>query len=140
MISHLEGHAPLLCPPPQSIVLGFHLSLLFLLPIVYFATPWKPMQPHVNTMYDRKSIIDWFSGKRQEFDSWLFYFRQKLKSIFNPYFGSVFRTYNNPTYFSRRLTRYADIYTAKLPNLLHYPLTYTFYPRRNHLPHEHDIN
>eukprot|EP00794_Sanderia_malayensis_P009629 gene9629-10617_t len=65
--------------------------------------------------------------------------RRTLKAIFNPYFGSVFRTYHNPTYFSRRLTRYADLYTASLPNLLSYPTTYTFYPRRHVLPHEHDL-
>ena len=29
-----------------------------------------------------------------------------LKSIFNSQFGSAFRSYNNPTYFSRKLFRY----------------------------------
>lgn len=31
--------------------------------------------------------------------------RMKMKNIFNAQFGSVFRTYHNPTYFSRRLFR-----------------------------------
>lgn len=64
--------------------------------------------------------------------------RLELKVIFNPHFGSVFRTYNNPTYFSRRLFRFADIYTAKLTNLNNYSFEkHTFYPRRGVMPHEY---
>jgi len=63
--------------------------------------------------------------------------RDRLKSLFNPYFGSMFRTYHNATSFSRRMTRFADIYTSSLENLLHYSNDYHFFPRRNHLPHEH---
>lgn len=40
--------------------------------------------------------------------------------MFNKQFGSVFRTHHNPTYFSRRLFRFADIYTSNISNLLHY--------------------
>ncbi|KAL8559232.1 hypothetical protein ACOMHN_040356 [Nucella lapillus] len=58
------------------------------------------------------------------------------KSINNPYFGSLFRTHHNPTYFFRRLARFADIYMSSLTNLLHYPADYTFYPHRMVLPHE----
>ena len=32
-----------------------------------------------------------------------------LKSIFNSHFGSAFRSYNNPTYFSRKLFRLVTI-------------------------------
>lgn len=63
--------------------------------------------------------------------------RFKMKNIFNPQFGSVFRTYHNPTYFSRRLFRFADIYTSKMTNLLHYSVKHTFYPRRGVMPHEY---
>ncbi|CAG9808091.1 unnamed protein product [Chironomus riparius] len=63
--------------------------------------------------------------------------RYKMKQIFNPQFGSVFRTYHNPTYFSRRLFRFADIYTSKITNLLHYSVKHTFYPRRGVMPHEY---
>ncbi|XP_065840527.1 5'-nucleotidase domain-containing protein 3-like [Oscarella lobularis] len=62
--------------------------------------------------------------------------RHDLKSMFNPRFGSVFRTHNNPSYFSRRLSRFADIYTSSIDNLLYYSLKHTFYPRRAALPHE----
>ena len=64
------------------------------------------------------------------------HFRIVAKKIFNPQFGSVFRTYHNATYFSRRLNRFADVYMSSVENLLHYPLNYTFYPRRTALPHE----
>ena len=66
----------------------------------------------------------------------IFLCRKRTKTMFNPQFGSLFRTYHNPTYFSRRLHRFADIYTASLTNLLHYSPRHTFYPRRGALAHE----
>ncbi|KAJ8735697.1 hypothetical protein PYW07_007317 [Mythimna separata] len=65
------------------------------------------------------------------------YLRNEIKAVFNPQFGSVFRTYHNPTYFSRRLFRFADIYTSNISNLMSYSLTHTFYPRRGVMPHEY---
>uniref|UniRef100_A0A914XAW7 Zinc finger protein 593 homolog n=1 Tax=Plectus sambesii TaxID=2011161 RepID=A0A914XAW7_9BILA len=62
--------------------------------------------------------------------------RTETKNMFNPQFGSIFRTYHNMTYFSRRLMRLADVYTSRLPNMLKYGLDHTFYPRRYPLPHE----
>ena len=62
--------------------------------------------------------------------------RHELKLMFNPQFGSLFRTYENPTYFMRRLGRFADLYTSSLTNLLHYSPNHVFYPRRAALPHE----
>ncbi|XP_059614686.1 5'-nucleotidase domain-containing protein 3 [Phlebotomus argentipes] len=63
--------------------------------------------------------------------------RNDIKVIFNKQFGSVFRTYNNPTYFSRRLFRFSDIYTSNVTNLLQYGVDHTFYPRRGVMPHEY---
>lgn len=63
--------------------------------------------------------------------------RNEIKHVFNPQFGSVFRTYHNPTYFSRRLFRFADIYMSSITNLLYYSTTHTFYPRRGVMPHEY---
>ncbi|KAF7994386.1 hypothetical protein HCN44_003858 [Aphidius gifuensis] len=63
--------------------------------------------------------------------------RNDIKHVFNPQFGSVFRTYHNPTYFSRRLFRFADIYMSSITNLLYYSTTHTFYPRRGVMPHEY---
>ncbi|XP_032827549.1 5'-nucleotidase domain-containing protein 2-like [Petromyzon marinus] len=62
--------------------------------------------------------------------------RSKTKNLFNPYFGSIFRTFHNPTYFSRRLSRLADVYMASVSCLLNYDMGYTFYPRRMPLQHE----
>ncbi|XP_054152989.1 5'-nucleotidase domain-containing protein 3-like [Oppia nitens] len=62
--------------------------------------------------------------------------RARSKALFNPQFGSIFRTHHNPTYFSRRLFRYSDIYMSSLTNLCHYSLNHIFCPRRGLLPHE----
>nr|XP_053629305.1 5'-nucleotidase domain-containing protein 3-like isoform X2 [Cherax quadricarinatus] len=77
----------------------------------------------------RKMIKKWEMERDQ--------LRKKTKAIFNPHFGSVFRTHDNPTYFSRRLFRYADVYTSRLSNLNNYSINHTFYPRRGVLPHEY---
>ncbi|XP_039626165.1 5'-nucleotidase domain-containing protein 2-like isoform X1 [Polypterus senegalus] len=62
--------------------------------------------------------------------------RSLTKKLFNPQFGSIFRTYHNPTYFSRRLCRFSDLYMASIRCLLNYDLKFTFYPRRTPLQHE----
>ncbi|XP_042563306.1 5'-nucleotidase domain-containing protein 3 [Clupea harengus] len=62
--------------------------------------------------------------------------KSRTKDIFNGQFGSLFRTYHNPTYFSRRLSRFADIYMASISCLLNYDLQHTFFPRRTPLQHE----
>ncbi|KAM6960656.1 5'-nucleotidase domain-containing protein 3 [Aplochiton taeniatus] len=62
--------------------------------------------------------------------------RSQTKDIFNAQFGSLFRTYHNPTYFSRRLSRFADIYMASISCLLKYDFQHTFFPRRTPLQHE----
>ncbi|KAH9391480.1 5'-nucleotidase domain-containing protein 3 [Tyrophagus putrescentiae] len=66
--------------------------------------------------------------------------RFETKTLFNPQFGSIFRTHHNPTYFSRRLFRYSDIYMSKITNLMKYSLKHTFLPRRGLLPHETRIS
>ena len=65
----------------------------------------------------------------------------------------MFRTYTVPTYFHRRLARFADIYTSNVCNFLNYPvstllstssivtlaflqLDFIFFPRRMALAHE----
>ncbi|XP_053328740.1 5'-nucleotidase domain-containing protein 2 [Spea bombifrons] len=62
--------------------------------------------------------------------------RAMTKNLFNPQFGSIFRTCHNPTYFSRRLCRFSDVYMASISCLLNYDLSYTFFPRRTPLQHE----
>ncbi|EDO41423.1 predicted protein, partial [Nematostella vectensis] len=83
-------------------------------------------------VHDREEILstleEWKAERRQ--------LRTKLKTLFNPHFGSVFRTYHNPTYFTRRLVRFADIYMSSVENFLQYRDNHVFYPRRAALPHE----
>ena len=64
----------------------------------------------------------------------LYFFRVEMKNIFNPYFGSVFRSKKNPTFFSRRLFRVADVYTSRVTNFHNYSLgvsEYFLHGKRN---------
>nr|XP_033325620.1 5'-nucleotidase domain-containing protein 3 isoform X1 [Megalopta genalis] len=79
---------------------------------------------------DVQTVLDEWIKERDEL-------RNEIKRVFNKQFGSVFRTYHNPTYFSRRLFRFADIYMSSITNLYEYSTTHTFYPRRGVMPHEY---
>ncbi|XP_059190033.1 5'-nucleotidase domain-containing protein 2 [Centropristis striata] len=85
------------------------------------------MQTHRDP--ESKLVLDEWQKEREEL-------RVMTKNVFNPQFGSIFRTCHNPTYFSRRLARFSDIYMASLSCLLNYDPSYTFYPRRTPLQHE----
>jgi hypothetical protein len=62
--------------------------------------------------------------------------RMKLKNVFNPYFGSAFRTYDERTLFFFNLCRVGDLYTSSLTNFLNYPLNFSFQVKRTVYPHE----
>lgn len=74
--------------------------------------------------------------KMEEWKEELKEIRQNLKNLCNPQFGSIFRTHQNSTYFSRRLFRFADVYTSQMTNLSDYADDHSFFPRRGALPHE----
>uniref|UniRef100_A0ACB8FMK7 5'-nucleotidase domain-containing protein 3 n=1 Tax=Sphaerodactylus townsendi TaxID=933632 RepID=A0ACB8FMK7_9SAUR len=78
---------------------------------------------------DSQLILEDWKKERKEM-------RELTRNFFNSQFGSLFRTDQNPTYFLRRLSRFADIYMASLSCLLNYDPNYTFYPRRTPLQHE----
>ncbi|KAI8058529.1 HAD-superfamily hydrolase [Syncephalis plumigaleata] len=61
---------------------------------------------------------------------------RQLKNLFNPQFGSVFRTMINPSMFADKIRAYSDLYTSSLENLNNYPLNHVFYPERIQMPHE----
>jgi len=84
---------------------------------------------HTPSEEARATLMAWRAERNEH--------RIEIKEMFNPRFGSVFRTYFNPTYFSRRLFRFADIYTSRLVNLNNYSLEHKFYPRRGVLPHDY---
>ncbi|EFX61492.1 hypothetical protein DAPPUDRAFT_304969 [Daphnia pulex] len=79
--------------------------------------------------HSRKLIREWIAERDQ--------LRKDTKHVFNEQFGSLFRTYHNPTYFSRRLFRFADVYTSNVTNFLRFSPKHTFYARRGALPHEY---
>jgi HAD superfamily 5'-nucleotidase-like hydrolase len=83
----------------------------------------------VEAQIQKRSLEDaWFAEREL--------LKKQAKVLYNPYFGSIFRAHNNPSFFSRRLSRFADIYTANITNLLEYPLDYHFIPRHVDLAHE----
>mmetsp|Transcript_64659 Transcript_64659/g.204120 ORF Transcript_64659/g.204120 Transcript_64659/m.204120 type:complete len:107 (-) Transcript_64659:190-510(-) len=75
-------------------------------------------------------------GRIQELKSERESYRFRLKSFFNPTFGSVFRTHTGPTLFGVTIQRYSDIYTSRVENLLSVSHEHSFYPLRCQLPHE----
>lgn len=83
---------------------------------------------HVSSVHSRALLSSW-KAERQEL-------RTVTKNSFNKHFGSIFRSFHNPSYFSRRLTQYAILYTSKVANLYRYPIDHVFYPKRTALPHE----
>lgn len=62
--------------------------------------------------------------------------KHSMKVCFNENFGSLHRTYRHPSMFCHQMLRFANIYTSKIDNLIHYPLDFTFHPDRFVLPHD----
>ncbi|KAL6077826.1 5'-nucleotidase domain-containing protein [Balamuthia mandrillaris] len=82
-----------------------------------------------------------FGDEEETIEQWTKHrdvYKHALKHLFNDYFGSVFKTYHNNSFFAYTIRRHADIYTSRLENLLKVPLhdRYVFYPHRALLPHE----
>lgn len=60
-----------------------------------------------------------------------------LSQLFNPNFGSVFRTDGHPSLFAFAMLRYVDLYTSDVSNLLHYNPLHRFYPYHSmHMAHD----
>lgn len=60
-----------------------------------------------------------------------------LSKLFNPNFGSVFRTDGHPSLFAFAMHRYVDLYTSDVSNLLHYNPRHRFYPFHSmHMAHD----
>ncbi|CAL8102158.1 unnamed protein product [Calicophoron daubneyi] len=78
---------------------------------------------------EAKTILDEWRKERNQL-------RYDTKVPFNEHFGSIFRSIHNPSYFNRRLSQYAVLYTSRVANLLRYPIDHIFYPKRRDLPHE----
>merc|ERR1712176_880596 len=81
------------------------------------------IEDHQDQVEDSEGIEVIEAWKKELADS-----RLKLKQIFNAQFGSAFRSHNDPTFFSRKLFRFSDIYMSRVTNLLSYSLGHSFYP------------
>lgn len=73
-----------------------------------------------------KLILEWREERRCV--------RLELKTAFNHHFGSVFRTYQNPSFFANKIRKFADIYMSNVTNLDRISQDYVFYPNRTYLP------
>jgi hypothetical protein len=61
----------------------------------------------------------------------------QLSKIYNPNFGSVFRTDGHPSLFAFAMLRYADLYMGDVCNLMHYNPLHRFYPYHSmHMAHD----
>ena len=61
----------------------------------------------------------------------------QLSSVYNPNFGSVFRTDGHPSLFAFAVLRYVDLYMSDVTNLLHYNPQHRFYPYHStHMAHD----
>ncbi|CAI5720658.1 unnamed protein product [Peronospora destructor] len=63
----------------------------------------------------------------------------EMENLINVNFGSVFRAGTYPSQFAFIVQRYADIYSARLENVLEYPSNHTFYPERIAMPYEQTV-
>ncbi|VDP55731.1 unnamed protein product [Schistosoma margrebowiei] len=95
--------------------------------VAYYFAPIFPFQ-HVHTAEAKLLLEKWLDERNA--------LRRASKCVFNPQFGSIFRSFHNPSYFSQRLGQYATLYTSRVTNLLHFPLDHAFFPKRTALPHE----
>lgn len=118
IIPELEHEIDKMCTP------SYKVSIMWLTVLQHLL---EEMQDETNE--DTEDMIQKLLEERDQI-------RSHLKGLCNKRFGSMFRTHHNPTYFSRRMARFADIYTSRLSNLLQYSVNHTFYPRRTALPHE----
>ncbi|XP_043228442.1 5'-nucleotidase domain-containing protein 3-like isoform X1 [Amphibalanus amphitrite] len=79
---------------------------------------------------ENRAVLERWEAERDQL-------RLYTKTIFNHQFGSLFRTHHNPSYFSRRLFHFCDLYTSSISNLLDLHPSHVFFPRRGALPHEY---
>ena len=59
-----------------------------------------------------------------------------LDRRYNEFFGPLFRSGSQNSFFAMQVMRYADMYTTDYSNLLSYPFFYYFSSPSNPLPHE----
>mmetsp|Transcript_2187 Transcript_2187/g.5041 ORF Transcript_2187/g.5041 Transcript_2187/m.5041 type:complete len:566 (-) Transcript_2187:382-2079(-) len=112
---------------PEYVVLSLKMQLTEeLMRRIQWSPPENPATTSV-TPY-----LDFFDKERAAL-------RQNMNDLVNKNFGSVFvSASHSPSLFSSFMTRYVDLYTSRLENLLDYGIPdYRFYPRKKRtLPHD----
>lgn len=60
-----------------------------------------------------------------------------IGNLFNPHFGSIFRSLRDPSAYALALFKGCDVYTTRVENFANYMPGHRFYPvHADHLPHE----
>jgi 5'-nucleotidase len=62
--------------------------------------------------------------------------RVKIDRAYNPHWGSLFRESNESSRFGHQLKDFACLYTSRVSNFLHYPMTYYFQSPVGYMPHD----
>jgi HAD superfamily 5'-nucleotidase-like hydrolase len=62
--------------------------------------------------------------------------RQKIDRAYNPHWGSIFREGNESSRFGHQLKDFACLYTSRVSNFLHYPMSYYFQSPIGYMPHD----
>jgi HAD superfamily 5'-nucleotidase-like hydrolase len=62
--------------------------------------------------------------------------RVKLDRAYNQYWGSIFREGNESSRFGHQLKDFACLYTSRVSNFLHYPMSYYFQSPIGYMPHD----
>ncbi len=62
--------------------------------------------------------------------------RLKIDRAYNPHWGSIFREGNESSRFGHQLKDFACLYTSRVSNFLHYPMTYYFQSPIGYMPHD----
>eukprot|EP00127_Corallochytrium_limacisporum_P001108 Clim_evm19s39 gene=Clim_evmTU19s39 len=116
--------------------------------LVRNSSQYRDIESHIT--YSEQALQDMFTfcardptayrRLRVEIEEWEYRRRMFLRqsaNLFNVNFGSVFRSHSGPTLFSYFVTRFSDIYTSDVTNVLQYHSDHRFFPlHRKYLPHE----
>jgi Mg2+ and Co2+ transporter CorA len=85
---------------------------------------------------EAKRRLDELRGEMKSHSEELEALEERLDSVFNPYWGAIFREGTENSRFGEQVEDYACLYTSRVSNFLAYsPLRY-FRSPRDHMPHE----
>ena len=77
-----------------------------------------------------------FEKQGAELESHIESLRERIDRAYNPHWGSLFREGNESSRFGHQLKNFACVYTSRVSNFLHYPMTYYFQSPIGYMPHD----